>query len=148
MAPSTCDQKKAEIVRLAEEERAAITKGVKATYELKCLEVEDKYKAKKAQAYRDLEQQKLEELGEIERLCEAELEPLKVKHAEELSKMREQYHIADPEAGLHKSALSETPSSLTLVTASVRPSSENHADNGCKKSNVQYVTAPCWSAAG
>lgn len=131
MAPSKCDQKKAEIVRSVEKQCAAETDQVKAIYQLKCLELEEKYEAKyeaiKEQAYRDLEKQKLEELGEIERLYEAELEPLKAEHAQKLFAIREQYHLADPEAGLRTSAISETPSSLTLVTTSVSPSSETVA---------------------
>lgn len=143
MPPSTYDQKKAEIVRFAEKECNAEYDRIKAIYQLKCLEVEADYKTKKEKAYRDLEQQKLEELGEIKRLYDAELEPLKVKHVEKLSAIREQYHIAASDAGLHASAISETPSSMTLVAASVSLSSEIRGGNGRRKPNAQFVAATC-----
>lgn len=122
MAPSACDQKKAEIVRHAEMECSAEAKKAKAIYELQCLEVRDKFKARKEQAYRDLRQQERKELAEIKKLYEAGMEPIKAKHAEKLSAIREQYRIAAPEAGLHASDSSETPSSPTLVNALVSPS--------------------------
>lgn len=122
MAPSACDQKKAEIVRHAENQCSAEVNHAKAIYELRCLELKKSYKARKNRACRELEQQELEELGEIKRLYEAELEPIKARHAEKLSAIREQYRIAAPDAALHASAISETPSSPTLVTASVSPS--------------------------
>lgn len=136
MPPSACDQKKADIVRLTENECFAETEKAKAIYELKCLEVQAEYKAKKKQAYRDLKQQEQKELDEIKRLYEAEMEPIKVKHAEKLSEIREQYRIAPPESGLHASAISETPSSPTLVTVSVSQSSEDCGENGRKEPNV------------
>lgn len=141
MAPSACDQKKAEIVRHAEMECSAEAKKAKAIYELKCLEVREKFKAEKEQAYRDLKQQERQELAEIKDLYEAGLEPIKAKHAEKLSAIREQYRIAAPEAGLNASAISETPSSPTLVTASVSPSLENCSENGCNKPNVQCLSS-------
>lgn len=119
MAPSACDQKKAEIVRHAEMECSAEANKAKAIYELKCLEVRAKFKAKKEQAYRDLKQQERQELAEIKTLYEAGMEPIKAKHAEKLSAIRERYRIAAPEAGPHASAISETPSSPTLVAVSV-----------------------------
>ncbi|KAG6368065.1 hypothetical protein INS49_002265 [Diaporthe citri] len=125
MPPSACDQKKADIIRLAENECFAETETAKAVYELKCLKVQAKYKAKKKQACRDLNEQELEELGGIKRLYEAEMEPIKVRHAEKLSEIREQYRIATPEAGLHVSATSETPISLTLVTAPAEAGNDN-----------------------
>lgn len=143
MAPSACDQKKAEIVRHAEMECSAEASKAKAIYELQCLEVRDKFKAKKEQAYRDLKQEERQELDEIKKLYEAGMEPINAKHAEKLSAIREQYRIAAPEASPHASAISETPSSPTLVTASVSPSLENCSENGCKEPNVQCLAALC-----
>lgn len=148
MPPSACDQKKADIVRLTENECFAETEKAKAIYELKCLEVQAKYDAKKKQAYRDLKQQEQKELDEIKRLYEADMEPIKVKHAEKLSEIREQYRIAAPKSGLHASAISETPSSPTLVTVSVSPSSEDCGENCRKEPDVQSLAANCWPAAG
>ncbi|KAI3399831.1 hypothetical protein diail_5628, partial [Diaporthe ilicicola] len=122
MAQSSSDQKKAAIVRLAEKECLAEIKTAKAIYELKCLEVQEKYEVKKEQACHKLEQQKLMELDEITRLHNVEMEPTKTKHVERLSAIREQYGMAVPEAVLQASAISESPSSPTMVTASVGPS--------------------------
>lgn len=143
MAPSACDQKKAEIVRHAEIQCSAEVNQAKATYELKCLELKKSYEARKNRACRDLEKQELEELGEIKRLYEAELEPIKAKHAEKLSAIREQYRIATPEAGLHASAISETPSSPTLVAVPVSHTSQNCGESVCKEPNVQFLAATC-----
>ncbi|KAI7773831.1 hypothetical protein LA080_009823 [Diaporthe eres] len=130
MPPSTCDQKKAEIVRLFEEQCSKEAETIKAVYELKALKVEAKYKAKKKQAYRDLKQQEQKELDENERIYEAYMEPIKVRHAEKLSEIREQYRTAAPESGLHASAVSETPSSPTLVTVSLRIAGQQQAEAG------------------
>lgn len=141
MAPSACDQKKAEIVRHAEIQCSAEVNQAKATYELKCLELKKSYEARKNQACRDLEQQELEELGEIKRLYEVELEPIKAKHAEKLSAIRERYRIAAPETGLDASAISETPSSPTLVVVSVSHTPQNRGASVCKEPNVQFFSS-------
>lgn len=125
MAPSAYDQTKAEIIRRVEKRCSAVIKEAKAFYEHDCQLVEDEYQAKKEQACHDLEQQKLKALHEIGRVYEAKMEPIKAKHAEELTSIREKYRITTPEAGLPASVTSETPSSPALVTASVSPSSEN-----------------------
>ena len=129
MTPSTCDQKKADIVRLAEKECSAETESVKAIYKLKCLEIENKYEVKRLQACRDLKQQELKELTEIKRLHEEEMEPINVKHAEKLSAIREQYRIAAPEADLHAFAIPETLNSPTLVSTAVSPPQKTCSDN-------------------
>lgn len=120
---------------------------MKAVYELKCLKVEAKYETKKKQAYRDLKQQEQKELDEIERIYEAGMEPIKVRHAEKLSEIRERYRTAAPESGLHASAVSQTPSSPTVVTVSVSPTSEDCGENSRKEPNFQSIAANCWPAA-
>ncbi|KAK7713341.1 hypothetical protein SLS64_004591 [Diaporthe eres] len=130
MPPSTCDQKKAEIVRLFEEQCSKEAETMKAVYELKCLKVEAKYETKKKQAYRDLKQQEQKELDEIERIYEAGMEPIKVRHAEKLSEIRERYRTAAPESGFHASAVSQTPSSPTVVTVSLRIAGQQQAQAG------------------
>lgn len=146
MAPSTCDQKKAEIVRRFENQCLAENKKAKAIYELKCLEVQEKYEGKKKQACHELKQQELNELNEIKKLYEAEMEPINAKHAEERSAIRQQYGIATPEVDLHTSVTYETPSSPTLVAALVSLPSDDRRDNGHKKPNVHLVAAACWPA--
>lgn len=143
MPPSKCDQKKAEIIRLAEEECSKESERAKATYELKCLKVEEKYEAKKEQACRDLRQQELEELDVIKRNYKAEMEPIIVKHAKKLSEIREKFRTATPEASLPASTTSKTPSSPTLLTVPVSPSSENRVENGHKKPSIQSIAAAC-----
>lgn len=139
MAPSARDQKKAEIVRSVEEKCSAEIKVAKAVYEYDCQLVEEKYEIKKEQACHDLEKEELKELREIERLYEAKMEPIKAKHAEELTAIRERFRIATPEAGLPAPATSETPSSTSLVTASVSTSSEDHDKNGHKKPVMHFI---------
>lgn len=148
MAPSTCDQKKAEIVRRFENQCLAENKKAKAIYELRCLEVQEKYETKKKQACDELKQQELNELTEIKKLYEAEMEPIKAKHAEERSAIRERYGVATPEVDLRTSVTSGPPSSPTLVAASVSLSSDDCRNNGHKKPNVQRVAAACWPAEG
>lgn len=146
MAPSTCDQKKAEIVRRFENQCLAENKKAKAIYELKCLEVQEKYEGKKKQACLELKQQELNELTEIKNLHEAEMEPVKAKHEEERSAIRQQYGVATPEIDPHTSVTSGPPSSPTLVAASVSISSDDCRDNGHRKPNVHIVAAACWPA--
>lgn len=142
MAPSACDQAKAEIVRRVEERFSAEIEEAKAFHKYDCEKVEEKYTIKEQQALHDLDQQKLKVLREINRRFEAKLKPIKAKHAEELTAIKEQIHIANPEAGLHASATFETPTSTTLVTAPVSPS-ENRVENGHKKPNMQSLAATC-----
>lgn len=125
MAPSKCDQIKAEMIRHLEKECSAITDRAESEYRLKCQEVKDEYNAKMRQAVHSLKQQELKELDEIKRLYEAELEPIKVSNAERLAEAREKYHIAAPEAGPRPSVISETPNSPTLVNTPVSLSSKN-----------------------
>lgn len=126
MAPSTYDQKKSTIVKLAEKECFAETETAKAIYELACLEVKEKYKAKKEEACRDLRQQELKELDEITRLHEAKMEPIKAQQEQKLAAIRKQYGIAVPEAGLQ---------------APVSPSSNIGCENGHKKFHVLSMSA-------
>lgn len=124
MASPTCDQKKLTIVRLVEKECLAQIKTAEAVRDLKCLEIKAKYRDKKEQACLDLEQQEKNELDEITRLHEIRMNPIRAKHQEKLSAIREQYGIAVPEAGLQASPTSEYPSSPpTLATTPVSLSS-------------------------
>ncbi|KAK2597033.1 hypothetical protein N8I77_012907 [Diaporthe amygdali] len=130
MASPTCDQKKLTIVRLVEKECLAQIKTAEAVRDLKCLEIKAKYRDKKEQACLDLEQQEKDELDEITRLHEIQMNPIRAKHEEKLSAIRGQYGIAVPEAGLQASPTSEYPSSPpTLATTPKKAAA-------CKKNHV------------
>jgi len=129
MAPSPCDQKKAEIFRLVRKECRAETATAEAIYDLECLEVKENYESRKKSACLDLMEQESKELAEKKRLYMAKMEPIKVKHAQKLAAMQEQYGVVDLEADPLASVLPETPSSPDMTMVAVSPSSENDVGN-------------------
>ncbi|KAH8766760.1 hypothetical protein F5883DRAFT_77946 [Diaporthe sp. PMI_573] len=125
MAPSPCDQKKAEIFRLVRKECRAETATAEAIYDLECLEVKENYESRKKSACLDLMEQESKELAEKKRLYMAKMEPIKVKHAQKLAAMQEQYGVVDLEADPLASVLPETPSSPGLIMAAAEPGQKN-----------------------
>lgn len=137
MAPSPCDQKRAEIVSLVEKQCLAEIDTAKAEYDLECLEVKEKYESKKQQACRSLSEQESKELAEKKRLYEAKMEPIKANHAEKLAATREKYRTVSVDYDPLASGIPETPSSPDLAVAVVSPSSGSGDDNGHKISTRQ-----------
>lgn len=125
MAPSPCDQKKAEIVRLFQKQCFAETETVKAMYDLECLQVKENYRSKVQLACDDLREQELKDLAEKKRIHNAKMAPIRARHALELAEIQQQYRTVGFEPDPLPPALSEARGSMTAVS----PSSQGGDDN-------------------
>lgn len=130
MAPSPCDQKKAEIVRLFQKQCFAETETVKAMYDLECLQVKENYRSKVQLACDDLREQELKDLAEKKRIHNAKMAPIRARHALELAEIQQQYRTVGFEPDPLPPALSEARGSMTA-----RLSGHEKAAAGQKSSN-------------